>query len=443
MEASPTSRRPSLTTAKNLGLKDGPAWRKWLRGLLILTVIVGLVGGVVVWRAKASEADRPRYETAEIEKGNLEVTVSTTGTIESVDAVEIGAEVSGRVDEVLVDFNDQVTKDQVLARINTEQLDARVKEARAQAAVAAASVRSARATATEAKANAARMKSLAERGLISQTDLESAVATAARAEASVATSSAQQLAAGASLESAVSARDKAIICSPIDGIVLSRSVEPGQTVASSLQSPTLFIVAKDLTTMILKVDIDEADVGKVTKGQRATFTVDAHVGKTFDAKVLSLKNVPTDGMDVVTYEAELSVDNEQRLLRPGMTATATIITSERKNVLLVPNAALRFTPPEVVASANADKMMVPPMPGFGGPPGPEDKRPAEAEGKKASAAEKATKAVGKVWVMQGNAPVPVGVVTGETDGSLTEVVGGELTVGSAVLVDIVTAGEAK
>lgn len=369
MEEPPVSRRPSLTTAQNLQLRKAPRWWRWLRVVLVILLLGGLGAGAVVWRARASEASKPKFETAEVSRGNVEVTVSATGKIESVDAVEIGAEVSGRVDEVLVDFNDAVTKGQVLAKINTEQLDARVKEAQAQAAVSAASVISAKATAAEAKANEARMKSLADRGLVSQKEYESALATAERAKASVSTASAQQVAAGASLESAISAREKAIIRSPIDGIVLSRSVEPGQTVASSLQAPVLFIVAKDLTTMTLKVDIDEADVGKVQKGQRATFTVDAHPGKTFEAEVKSLKNVPTEGMDVVTYEAELSVRNEERLLRPGMTATATIITSSKSDVLLVPNAALRFTPPDVVASTNTSEMRGPRLPGLGPPRG--------------------------------------------------------------------------
>ncbi len=433
----PASQRPSLTTAQNLGLGKGQRWWRWLRWLLVLFVLAGAGVGVMVWRAKASEAAKPQYETATVGKGNILVTVAVTGKIESVDAVEIGAEVSGKVDEVLVEFNDTVTKGQELARINTEQLDARVKEVRAQSAVAAASLLSAKATAAEAKANVQRMKSLADRGLVSQKELESAVASAARAEASVAQANAQQVVNAASLESALSARDKAIIRSPIDGIVLSRSVERGQTVAASLQAPVLFIVAKDLTTMVLKVDVDEADVGKVQKGQRATFTVDAHPGKTFEAEVKSLKNVPTSGQDVVTYEAELSVNNQERLLRPGMTATATIITSERKDVLVIPNAALRFTPPDVIASsATTQARPGGPLPGFGGPmrrPGGARPAGSAGEGRKKGAGQ-----MGRVWVLEGDTPKVLRVRTGETDGTNTEVLGGEVTEGAQLLVDIVT-----
>jgi HlyD family secretion protein len=434
----PLSQRPSLTTTKNLELGTSRRWWRWLKLLIALLVVAGIGGGVMVWRAKANEAAKPRFETAEVKKGNIEVTVSVTGKIQSVDAVEIGAEVSGRIDEVLVEFNDVVTKGQILAKINTEQLDARIKEVQAQSAVAAASVLSAKATAAEAAANVARMKSLAERGLVSQRELESAIATGQRAEASVATARAQQLAASASLESANSAREKAIVRSPIDGIVLSRSVEQGQTVASSLQAPVLFIVAKDLTTMVLKVDVDEADVGKVQKGQRATFTVDAHTGKTFQAEVKSLKNVPTSGQDVVTYEAELSVDNQERLLRPGMTATATIITSERKDVLLVSNAALRFTPPDVIASATpASDRPGPPLPGFAAP---RRARPSGSAGPGAGGAGRAGKGgqMGRVWVLDNESPKPLRVRTGETDGTFTEVMGGEVEEGALVLIDIVT-----
>ncbi|HNS98191.1 MAG TPA: efflux RND transporter periplasmic adaptor subunit [Polyangiaceae bacterium] len=429
----PASQRPSLTTAQNLGLGKGQRWWRWVRWLIVLAAIAGIVVGVLLWRAKASEAAKPHFETAAAEKGNILVTVSVTGKIQSVDAVEIGAEVSGKVDEVLVDFNDAVKKGQELARINTEQLDARVKEVRAQSAVAAASLLSAKATAAEAKANVARMKSLADRGLVSQKDLEAAVATAARAEASVAQANAQQVVNAASLESALSARDKAIIRSPIDGLVLSRSVEPGQTVAASLQAPVLFIVAKDLTTMVLKVDVDEADVGKVQKGQRATFTVDAYPGKNFEASVKSLKNVPTSGQDVVTYEAELSVDNQERLLRPGMTATATIITSEKKDVLVVPNTALRFTPPDVIASSTAAT----PRPG-GALPGFGPPRFARPSGSAGGNRQKGAGQMGKVWVLENGEPKAIRLRTGATDGTRTEVVGGELTEGMQVLIDIVT-----
>lgn len=426
--------RPSLSTTKNLGLNKPKGWRRWIKWVVALLVLAAGVTGVVVWRQKASEKAKPRYESAVVKKGNLEITVSVTGKIESVDAVEIGAEVSGRVDEVLVQFNDKVTEGQVLAKINTEQLDARIKEVQAQAANAQASVISAQATAAEAKANVTRMQSLQQRGLVSKQDYDSARASALRAEASVASAKAQQLAASASLESATSARNKAIVRSPIDGVVLSRSVEPGQTVASSFQAPVLFVLAKDLTTMVLKADVDEADVGKVSKDQRARFLVDAYPGKIFRSQVLSVKNTPTTGKDVVTYEAELSVDNSEKLLRPGMTATATIISTERRDVLLVPNAALRFSPLEVIASEAAQKsggMTI----SIGPPQRP--RRPREGASPAASAG--ATRRLPKkVWVLRGETPTSIDIFTGETDGNFSELLEGNLPEGTNVLVDVIT-----
>ena len=419
---------------------------RWVPWLVLAALVALAIGGVWWWQEKKKEAARPQYEVAAVTKGNIMVTVAVTGKIESVDSVEVGAEVSGKVEEVLVDFNDVVKKGQELARINTEQLDARVKEVRAQSTVTAASLLSARATAAEAAANVQRIKALAERGLVSQRDVETAVATAARADASVAQARAQQTVNAASLESALSAREKAIIRSPIDGIVLSRSVEPGQTVAASLQAPTLFIVAKDLTLMVVKVEVDEADVGKVEKGQRATFTVDAHEGRRFEATVKSLKNVPSSGKDVVTYEALLAVNNEERLLRPGMTATAQIITSERRDVLTVPNRALRFTPPAVLASAAAAGQQGRPqagggLPGFGaprmmGPGGGGNRQRPGGAGSAEGGRQRGPGQMGTLWFLEGKEPSSKRVRIGVTDGNYTEMLDDGMAEGTNVLVDI-------
>ena len=431
---SPYTPRPSLTTTKNLELNKPKGWRRLIKWIVALVVVACGVVGFMLWRQQTTEAAQPNYESAEVTKGNIEITVSVTGTIGSVDAVDVGAEVSGRVDEVLVQFNEKVTKGQVLARINTEQLDARIKEARAQSASAHAALLSAQATAAEAKANANRMKSLSERGLLSQKDYETAHASAQRAEAQVASAKAQMLAASASLESATSSREKAIIRSPIDGIVLSRAIEPGQTVASSFQAPVLFTVAKDLTTMVLKANVDEADVGKVKQGQRARFSVDAYKDRIFESTVLSVKNTPTSSKDVVTYEAELSVNNSELLLRPGMTATATIISTERRDVVVVPNAALRFAPLEVIASAQA-LQGAPPGIAFGGPPPHHQSSNVEPSAAPSAGIMKITK---QVWVLKGGNPSPIDIVIGETDGNFTEVLEGDLPVGTKVLVDVVT-----
>ena len=244
-----------------------------------------------------------------------------------------------------MDFNDHVTVGQVLAEIDTAQLQSRVEQSKAQVNAADASVLLAKATQAQTKAQYLRALDLSQKGLISSKDLDAAKADADRAAASINSANAQATLTRASLKDAQTQLSYAVIRSPIDGMVLSRLVEPGQTVAAAMSAPILFTLARDLTQLRLYVDIDEADVGKVKEGQDATFLVDAWSGHRFASKVVSVHNLPTTGQTVVTYQAVLSVDNSERLLRPGMTATATITTAERKGVLLIPNAALRFSPP--------------------------------------------------------------------------------------------------
>ena len=323
--------------------------RVWVRRGVWALALLLIVAGFLFWRARGRAQAAPRYVTTPIERGDLSVTVTATGTLSALDTVEVSSEVSGRVAEVLVDFNDRVRSGQVLAVLNPEQAQARAQEAAAQVEAANASLVRARATAEEARRKLGRAQELAEAGLLSKDDLDTAQATARRAQADVGAASAQTTVARASLDDVRSALRKTTIVSPIDGMVLSRSVEPGQTVAASLQAPVLFTLARDLTKMKLVVAIDEADVGKVSEGDASTFSVDAYPGRTFLSRVEQLRNVAKTDQNVVTYEALLSVDNADMALRPGMTATAGIVTEEKRAVLLVPNAALRFTPPEVLA----------------------------------------------------------------------------------------------
>ncbi len=415
-------------TAQRLGV--GRPKRRLMHLIVSLVVIIGLVSGVVVWRMRAQAAGEQRYETEKVVKGRLRISFTATGTIESVGSVEVGAEISGRVDEVLVRFNDTVTKGQVMAKINTEQLGAKLKEGTAQSLVSAANVSSARASVEEAEAKAARSRTLSEKGLLSTQELDSVLATEKKAKAALATAQAQQAVSAASLEAARANLNKATIRSPVDGVVLNRSVEPGQTVASSLQAPVLFLVAQDLTTMKLKVNIDEADVGNVHEGQEATFRVDAYPKKQFPSVVKFVKNVPTSGKDVVTYEAELSVSNTERLLRPGMTATATIVTEEKTGALLVPNAALRFTPPNAQPTSSGQRSSGLSLPGLGKPPGM-----GRSSGSSRGGEKKAEGA--RVWVLQNGQPTPIRLAIGLTDGTSTEVTGGDLSEGAEILVDII------
>lgn len=395
---------------KKLGLDKTGGGRRWIKRLVVLLVVVGAIAGVVVWRVRAARADKPDYVTLATKRGDLLVTVNATGSLDARETVDVGAEVSGRILKVLVDFNDPVKKGQTLAELDTEQLEARLREAQARLRSAKASERASRATAKEAEQAADRAAGLAERGLISQSALETALASAERARANVGAAAAQTAIADATLLDARNTVGRATIESPIDGIVLARNVEAGQTLASSFQVPVLFRIARDLSQMKLSVAIDEADIGRVKEGQRATFTVDAYPGQSFESTVTSLRNVPTIEQNVVTYEAVLAVDNNKRLLRPGMTATATIITETIADVVLVPNGALRFTPPSE-AKKNSDK----------------EKKVAVVDGEKPKHT---------VWFLKDDKPQSVSIDIGPSDGLFSQLTDGELSPGVELLVDL-------
>lgn len=337
---------PDPEVERTLGLGAHAKRRGWIKWVVIAAIAAFSVFALGRYlRAKALEM-LPSFETAKVEKGDLAVTISATGTLQGLSTVEVGAEVSGRVTTVLVDFNDRVTKGQLLAVIDPEQPQAAVDEAAANVAVAQAAIATAKATLDEANLARDRAEYQAKEGLISTQDLESARAAAARAKAGYASAGAQATVANASLKNAKSKLEKTKILSPSDGIVLSRLIEPGQTVTAGFTTPVLFKLTDDLAKLSLHVYVDEADVGRLREGQDATFTVDAYPGRIFKSKVLSIHNEPKTEQNVVSYEAVLSVDNADLSLRPGMTATATITAETKRDVVLAPNAALRFTPPE-------------------------------------------------------------------------------------------------
>jgi HlyD family secretion protein len=358
------------------------------------------------------------FKSEAVKRGPLSVKVTATGTLQPIDQVEVGAEVSGRVVEVRVDFNDQVKKDDILAQIDTTQLEARRVQTEAQLAAAKAGVREADASLSDAQRRLRRLKDLAANRTVSQQDLDTAQANYDRALATVEVARAQVQLQEAALKVALNDIDKAIIRSPIDGIVLYRSIEPGQTVAASFETPVLFTLASDIKSLELLADIDEADIGQVTEGQVASFTVDAFPNRTFEAKLSSLRNAPkkAEGASaaaasgVVVYQAEMTVNNEAGLLKPGMTATAEITVKTVESALLVPNAALRFVPPAVsMREATA------PAPAQDGPRDP-------------SAA--------RVFVEDGAQQAEKKLKIGVTDGVFTEVLSGEVNEGDMVLTDL-------
>jgi HlyD family secretion protein len=405
--------------------------RRWIA---VLVVLLGAGGAsAAIWKQRSAPAQATQYQTQKVERGDLRVSVTATGTLKARSTVEVGAEITGRVLQVHVNFNDKVTRGQVLAEIDTETYEARVEEARAQLTAANASLKNARATENESKLKLDRGKPMLAQGVLSQQDFEALQANYERAKSQVVSSGAQVTLAQASLKVAQTNLSKAVIRSPIDGVVLNRAVEPGQTVTSGLQTPVLFVLAADLGELQLNVQVDEADVGAVREGQAATFTVDAYSKQTFTSKVLAVKNMPTTGTTVVTYEAWLSVDNEKRLLRPGMTATATIVVDERKNVLLAPNTALRFNPNRRRENAGQQQQGVSVdqfLPTSRRPPGQNKRAPGGGGGPGREPA---------LWLPTGGDPKRVTVELGATDGIRTEVTSSEINEGTEIIVTAIEA----
>lgn len=371
-----------------------------------------------------------QYRSQEAREGDLTITVTATGNLEPTNQVEVGVEVSGTTKTVEVDYNDQVKAGQVLARLDTSKLKAQVLQARAALASARAKVLKAQSSVKQARSKLSqllRARKLSGGRVPSQAEMDAAEAALQSARADEAGAEANVSEAKAALAVRETDLSKAVIRSPINGIVLSRHVEPGQTVAASLQTPVLFTIAEDLKKMELHVDVDEADVGQVKRGQEATFTVDAYPNRNFSAKVTEVRFSPKTVEGVVTYETLLTVDNSDLSLRPGMTATAAVVVKRLKDALLVPNAALRFTPLRPQKSAKENRGLL----GALLPHRPRRKVPAN-RGKAL------LKGGGRlVWTLRNGKPAGVPIRVGATDGQMTEVVKGKIKPGMPLLTDVV------
>ncbi|ALP52562.1 hypothetical protein Tel_05045 [Candidatus Tenderia electrophaga] len=409
-----TQSKPNDSDVEKLLARERPR----RRGKLIAAVAILLILVTAFWTWTGEETAPLRYITSEVERGNLTVQVTATGTLEPLNQVDVGSEVSGTIDTVLVDFNDRVSKDQVLARLNTDEQRARVVQARAALDVAQARVQQADATVLETNLKLKRCQTLSKQGLCPPQELDAAQAGYARAQADLASAKAQVSQARATLEVEQTRLAKAVIRSPIDGIVLKRQIEPGQTVAASLQAPVLFTLAENLTQMELRVAVDEADIGKVEAGQTATFTVDAYRERVFPAEIAQVRLAPISEGGVVSYETILRLDNEELLLRPGMTATAHITVARIDDALLAPNAALRFVPPPA-PSADEGGFMDQLFPRWGA----RDRARRDSK-------------VNQVWQLQNGQPTAVEVKTGPSDGRMTQIFSDTLQAGSAVIVDV-------
>ncbi|PLW83865.1 efflux RND transporter periplasmic adaptor subunit [Kineobactrum sediminis] len=372
---------------------------------------IAIVGVLAWWLWPTDQTNL--WREAVVDRGDMVLTVTATGNLEPKSEVTVGAEISGLIREVKVIENDRVTAGRVLARFDTEELQVNLQQAQARLAVARARVAEARATREEARLNRQRIQALVARGTASQADLDSREATYQRATAQLALARASVKEAEAAVSAARTRLEKAVITSPIDGVVLLRSVEPGNTVAANFQTPELFVLAEDLRQMELHVSLDEADVAMAEAGQPATFTVDAWPDREFGARVLTVYLYPTVENNVVTYTTLLSVDNTELLLRPGMTATATIITGTREQALRVPNVALRFQPPVDGRRGGI----------LSGPPGTGVREPEQGPGN-------------TLWVLRNNQPTRIAVRTGYSDGRYTELLGDALQEGDRVLIGV-------
>lgn len=361
----------------------------------VVIVIIAAVAAFVLFRNKGSE---PKYRTDKIVKGDIITTVTATGTVNAVTTVLVGTQVSGTIKQLYVDFNSAVKKGQIIAQIDPALFDEQVAQAKANLLAAKANVEKAEASLVDAKRTRDRNAELFSKNLIARSDFDTADTNYETAKASVSAAKAQVAQADAALRNTQTNLGYTRIVSPVDGTVVSRNVDVGQTVAASFQTPTLFTIAQDLTKMQIDTSVDEADIGKVKVGQDVEFTVDAYADVTFKGKVGQVRIAPITVQNVVTYDVVVTVDNPDFKLKPGMTANVSIIVAEKKDILRIPNAALRFKPAERTKA----------------------KQPQKGAG---------------IWILENGKPKRVPLNVGISDGNFTELVAGELREGQDVITE--------
>jgi len=429
--------------------------RPGLWAAIAVILVAGLWFGRGLWKSEPE----PEYTTTPVERGEVVAKVTATGTLSALVTVQVGSQVSGRIQELRADFNSQVTKGQLIAKIDPRLFLAEVEQQRANVMAAEANLTRARVQAQDARRQAKRADELAPRGLISQSERDTAQATAEAAEASVVSSQAAVAQTRAALNRAQVNLNYTDIVSPTDGVVISRSVDVGQTVAASLQAPVLFTIAQDLSQMQVNTSVAESDVGKLKGGMKASFTVDAYPGERFRGEVRQVRDAATTTQNVVTYDAVLDVTNEELKLKPGMTANVTFVYARRENVLKVPNAALRFRMPSADGQRGngGSKAAAPgqgPAQGQARPESGTRQAPAGAEAGAANGngerrqrrqrgGEGASGGPRTVYVLRDGQAQPVEIKTGISDGSYTEVIEGSLKEGDELITDMPSAEDDK
>jgi HlyD family secretion protein len=406
------------------------------RPRLIGLALIVLLAAFILYKFTAGGSDAPDYQTVVAERGNVVSRVSTSGSLQAVVTVDVGSQVSGRIQELFADFNSPVKKGQRIAKIDPSLFAASVVQAEANVMAASANVSRLTITAEDAERQAKRASEVYAQRLISETERDNAVATARSARAAVDQAQAQLAQSRAQLEQAQTNLRYTDILSPTDGVVISRAVNVGQTVAASLSAPVIFTIAQDLRKMEVHTNVAESDIGRLKPGMRVTFTVDAYPGEPFRGSIRDIRNAPQVVQNVVTYDAVIDVANDDLKLKPGMTATVSIVTDRRRDVISVPNTALRFRPegaPAGGAGAAAAGGSSPAGAGAG------QRRP-RGEGRLAEGEsdDDAVPVVVKrtLYVLVNGVPVPREVTTGLTDGRVTEITGGDLKEGEAIIVGV-------
>jgi HlyD family secretion protein len=373
--------------------------------------------GYAYWRMSSSPKEPP-YLTAPVTKANIRQVVSSTGTLQAVTTVLVGSQVSGTIAKLFADYNSKVTNGQIVAQLDQARFAARVEETRANVLAAQASLAKAKVALEDADRTLKRTAELKQRELVSQSELDAAQTTYDSARAQVNVTQSQVGQAQAAMNQAQIDLGYTIIRSPVDGIVISRSVDVGQTVAASLSAPTLFNIANDLTKMEVHTNVDEADIGNISVGQDVSFTVDAHAQRRFRGKVYQVRNAPQVIQNVVTYDSVVRIDNKELLLKPGMTANVQFLVAQRQDALTIPNIALRFRPPE---DKNEAQELLRQEQGRTAP------RVAQRQTRRAGSggsAEAVRVRQVKVYTLKDSKAQPVDVQVGITDGSRTEIIAG-------------------
>lgn len=394
------------------------------RMIWAVVLLAALGGGYWLWQGRGAATAEVQYTTTAAATGDITVVVTAVGTVQPTQQVDVGSLISGTIAEVGVAINDEVSRGQVLARLDTSSLEAELMRDQASLAARKAEVEDAIATQEAALAALDRAQKLRDRGLNSEDDLATAATAKRRADAALSSARANVQVAEANVKLSQTSIDKAEIVAPIDGMVLDMTADLGQTVSASGSTVTLFTLAHDLGQMQLQIDVDEADIGKVTVGDEARFTVDAYLGQSFPAEVSSLRFAPQKVDGIVTYATILDIDNSDQRLRPGMTASADVTVDQAMGVLTVPNAAFRYTPPQAAAAAQRTTGLLGML--FSSAPSGMRQR--------TSVTNEVTKdGFRNLHVLRDGVPVKIAVKTGLTDGDVTQVLEGPLAEGDLVI----------